>query len=206
MIATEKALQPVVAALKFTSADLLVMPDDGKRYEVIEGELFMSRAAGYEHQYTCGRLFRFLDDWNDRAQLGVALESPGLVLGEDEDVIPDVVWMSHERFRESVDLAGHFTRAPELVIEVLSFGKHNILRDRQVKRKLYSRRGVQEYWIVDWYVRQLEIYRRNETHLELSATLFPNDQLTSPLLPGFACTVKALFFSFPETAQSLPTA
>ena len=47
---------------KFTSADLAVLPEDGKRYEIIEGELYVSRQPGYEHQYTCSRLIRFLDE------------------------------------------------------------------------------------------------------------------------------------------------
>ena len=52
---------------KFTSADLAVLPEDGKRYEIIEGELYLSRQPGYEHQYTCTRLARFLAEWTRRA-------------------------------------------------------------------------------------------------------------------------------------------
>ena len=70
---------------KFTSADLDLMPDDGKRYEIIEGELYVSRAPGYEHQYTCLRISRFLDEWNDRTGLGVALPGPGVIFAEEDD-------------------------------------------------------------------------------------------------------------------------
>jgi Uma2 family endonuclease len=86
---------------KFTSADLELMPDNGKRYEVIEGELYVSRSPGYEHQYTCGRLFRFLDEWNDESMPGIVLCAPGLVLAEDDDVIPDVIWISKEKFERA---------------------------------------------------------------------------------------------------------
>jgi Uma2 family endonuclease len=179
---------------KFTSADLELMPDDGKRYEVIEGELYVSRSPGYEHQYTCGRLFRFLDEWNDESRLGIVLCAPGLVLAEDDDVIPDVIWISKEKFERARDAAGHFVIAPELVIEVLSPGKPNEERDRKTKLKLYSRRGVQEYWIVNWMTQQIEVYRRESGRLKQTETLLNQDTIESPLLEGFSCPVKSLFF------------
>ncbi|MGH9768284.1 MAG: Uma2 family endonuclease [Blastocatellia bacterium] len=192
MIAAEK-----IVAEKFTSADLALMPDDGKRREIIEGDLYVSRAPGFEHQYTCGRLFRFLDEWNDQSGLGVVVAAPGLVFAEDDDVIPDVIWISLERFGSSRDEAGHFVVAPELVIEVLSPGKPNKERDRQAKLKLYSRRGVQEYWIVDWMAQQLEVYRRERGRLKQAVTLLLGDSIESPLLPGFSCPVRSLFFLLP---------
>jgi Uma2 family endonuclease len=182
------------AAEKFTSADLALMPDDGKRREIIEGELYVSRAPGYEHQYTCGRLFRFLDEWNDQSRPGVVLVAPGLVFADDDDVIPDVIWISRERFERGRDAAGHFVIAPEIVIEVLSPGKPNEERDRRAKLKLYSRRGVQEYWIVNWMTQQVEIYRREGGRLKQTETLLLEDSIESPLLPGFSCPVRSLFF------------
>ena len=185
-------------AEKFTSADLALMPDDGKRYEIIEGELYVSRQPGFEHQYTCGQLFRFLEEWNDRGNVGVALIAPGLIFAEDDDVAPDVVWVSRERLAKVVDTAGHLHAAPELVIEVLSPGKANEDRDRQAKLKLYSRRGVQEYWIVNWMQQVVEVHRREQGALKLAATLYAQDTLESPLLPGFSCQVAKLFFSPPN--------
>ena len=60
---------------KFTSADLLLMPDDGKRYEVIQGELHVAKQPSYQHQFACGRVFRFLDEWNDRSGSGSMAET-----------------------------------------------------------------------------------------------------------------------------------
>src|SRR2546423_7832902 len=105
------------ATEKFTSADLALMPDDGKRYEIIEGELYVSRQPGFEHQYTCGQLFRFLQEWNEENGTGVAIIAPGVIFADDEDVAPDVVWVSRERLADAVDKAGHLREAPELVIE-----------------------------------------------------------------------------------------
>lgn len=180
---------------KFTSADLLLLPEDNKRYEIIEGELYVSRSPSFEHQYTCNRLGRFLDQWNDLEDTGIVMTAPGLVFGDEDDVVPDVVWISRERLSKSVDEAGHLRATPELVIEVISPGKANEDRDRKSKLRLYSRRGAQEYWIVDWIRQQVEVYRRKRNRLTLVATLLAADQLVSPLLPGFSCAVARLFFS-----------
>jgi Uma2 family endonuclease len=182
---------------KFTSADLARMPDDGKRYEIIEGELYVSKQPGFEHQYSCSRLTRFLDVWNDGEQAGAVLGAPGLVFADDDDVAPDVVWVSREHLQGMLDKAGHLTKAPELVVEVLSPGKANERRDRQAKLGLYSRRGVLEYWIVDWMQRLVEVYRRERGALKLTATLYADDVLESPRLPGFSCQVAKLFFTRP---------
>jgi len=181
--------------VKYTSADLALMPDDGNRYEIIEGELYVSRQPRTEHQYTCGRLGHFLEDWSDQSGLGLVLPAPGLVFAEDDDVVPDVTWISREQYAQSVDAGGHLRLAPELVIEVLSPGKANEKRDRHAKLKLYSRRGVQEYWIVSWIGQFVEVYRRADTELKLAATLNAQDDLESPLLPGFSCQISKLFLS-----------
>jgi Uma2 family endonuclease len=183
----------MVTSVKFTSADLESMPDDGKRYEIIEGELYVSRQPSFEHQYTCARLCHFLDAWNDTSGSGVVLTAPGLIFAEDDDVAPDVVWITRERLVSTVDKAGHLHSAPELVIEVLSPGASNEFRDRQAKLKLYSRRGVHEYWILDPMLRQIEIYRRKRARLILDTTLYSDDILESPLLPGFSLAVRKLF-------------
>lgn len=182
-------------ARKFTSADLLLMPDDGKRYEVIEGELYVSRQPSFDHQYACTQLARFLSDWDEKDTRGVTLYAPGVILADDDDVAPDVVWISRERLAGTLDKAGHLHTAPELVVEVLSPGKANEERDRRAKLKLYSRRGVTEYWIVDWMRRVVEVYRRERDALVLAATLHATDALESPLLPGFSCLVSKLFFA-----------
>lgn len=65
-------------AEKFTSADLALMPEDGKRYEIIEGERYVSRQPSFEHQYACGQLFRFLEDWNELSGFGCSYPGSGL--------------------------------------------------------------------------------------------------------------------------------
>lgn len=180
---------------RFTSTDLDLMPDDGKRYEVIDGELYVSKQPGWHHQYVCVRLCRFLDEWNDASGLGVVNLAPGLIFAEDDDVAPDLVWISRERLARVLGDDAKLHAAPEVVVEVLSPGIANERRDRDAKLKLYGRRGVQEYWIVDWVRQQVEVYRRTQATVALAATLYAQDTLTSPLLPGFSCRVAALLFS-----------
>lgn len=99
----------------------------------------------------------------------------------------------YERLEHLLDDAGHLTAAPELVVEVLSPGDKNEKRDRETKLKLYSVQGVQEYWIFAYKERKVEVYRREKAILKLAATLFSQDELTSPMLPGFNCLIGKLF-------------
>ena len=116
-----------------------------------------------------------------------------MIFTPTDAVIPDVVWASQARLDRGIDEAGHFTIAPELIVEILSSGAQNEQRDKSVKLKLYSKYGVQEYWIVNWQLQTLEIYRRTEAQLQLVATLLAGDTLTSPILPGFIVEIDRLF-------------
>lgn len=181
-------------AFRFTSKDLDAMPRiEGVRYEIIDGELYVSNAPHWHHQYAADEILIALRTSREVSATGVTVTAPGLVFAEDQDVIPDLIWISNERLARGQDAAGHFTIAPELIVEVLSTGWSNEHRDRDVKLSLYSRQGVDEYWIVDWRARQIEVYRRVEGDLRLVATVAGEDTLTTPLLPRFACLVSSLW-------------
>ena len=179
--------------VRWTTADIALFPGDGKRYEVIDGELIVTRALRWSHQEAAGRIFAALDAWCQNTGSGRAAMGPGIIFTDEDNVIPDVVWASHERLSLLMNKAEHLTGAPELIVEVLSPGEQNIQRDRQLKLKLYSQQGVQEYWIVDKDLRQIQIYRRDNAVLTLVATLQDKDALTSPLLPNFACSLSRIF-------------
>ena len=183
--------------LRWTTADLELMPDDGKRYEIVDGELYVSTQPHWHHQVVCSELTYCLQQWSRQTNAGIATQAPGLIFGENDAVAPDVVWISHDRLQTALALDGKLYAAPELVVEVLSPGSTNERRDREAKLKLYSRRGVLEYWIVDWRQRQVEVYRRQELALRLVATLYEQDELQSPMLPGFACDLRRLFPAAP---------
>ena len=182
-----------MAIYRWTARDLEVLPDDGKLYEIVDGELYVSRQPHLYHQVVSGQLVSLLNQWSEQAQSGLAIFTPGVIFADDDDVVPDVVWISHARLAKALQPDGKLHSAPELVIEVLSPGSNNERRDREAKLKLYSRRGVLEYWIVSWQERRIEVYRREETILKLAGTLYDDDILQSPHLSGFSCQVRKVF-------------
>ena len=179
--------------MRFTSRDLESMPDDGKRYEIVDGELIVSKQPHYYHQRVCSNLCFVLESWIRGTGSGQVSIAPGLIFADDDDVAPDIVWLSTTRLGAVLSEDGKLHAAPELVVEVLSPGETNHRRDREAKLKLYSRRGVDEYWIVDWQLGRMEIYRRERTQLELAATLQEGDEILSPLLPGFRAPLESIF-------------
>jgi Uma2 family endonuclease len=178
---------------RWKSTDLELLPDNGNRYEIIDGELIVTRAPHWNHQKAIARLIQSLEIWSSQSNLGEVVTAPGLVFSDDDNVIPDLVWISNDRLARILDESGHLVGAPELAIEVLSAGSDNERCDREVKRKLYAVRGVQEYWIVEWQKQQIEIFRRDSNGLPLIATLFDRDVLSSPLLPNFEQSVADVF-------------
>lgn len=180
--------------VRWTVSDLAIFEGDrANRYEIIDGELLVTRAPAWKHQAVCTNIGTVLKLWSDQSSLGQSAVNPGIVFSESDSVIPDVVWASNERLERLLDEAGHLTAAPELVVEVLSPGKTNERRDREAKLKLYSVRGVLEYWIVNFKEQTVEVYRRENAVLTLVATLYRQDQLTSPVLPGFSYLVSKFF-------------
>ncbi|MBI3971465.1 MAG: Uma2 family endonuclease [Chloroflexi bacterium] len=184
--------------LRWTTTDLELFPDplDDTRYEIIDGELYVSKQPRVEHQYTCNEVAGELRAWSRVTGDGVTLPAPGLIFADDDNVAPDVIWASTERIGRILGPDRKLHGAPELVVEVLSPGDANVRRDREAKLLLYSRRRVDEYWIVDPLARLVDVYRREsqEGMLHHVATLGPEDTLQSPLLPGFSVRVDQLFF------------
>ena len=189
----------VASTLRWTTADLEALPEDnGKRYEIIDGELYVSTTPHWNHQQTCVAIVLRLERWCRESGAGKTNLGPGLIFTEDNAVAPDIVWVSSERLSATLGADGKLHAAPELVIEVLSPGRKNERRDREAKLKLYSRRGVDEYWIVNWQLREIEIYRRTNVDFELVSRLTGADMLESPLLPGFSRSVASLFEHLPQ--------
>ena len=185
---------PASTEERWTTSDLEGFAlEEGKRYEIVEGELHVSTQPHWVHQVICSRLITELNQWSDAGSGGMAVAAPGIIFDVENAVAPDVVWVSRERMPLIVGDDGKLHDAPELVVEVLSPGAHNTRRDREAKLRLYSIRGVREYWIVDWQARSLQIYRREDAALRPAATLFAEDELASPLLPGFAIRLARLF-------------
>lgn len=185
----------VANSIRWTTRDLTAIVGHGgwKRYEIIDGKLLATRAPHFGHQKASSNINFELEKWSRDTGLGSPVQVPGVVFTPEDAVIPDVVWVSQNTLENGIDESGHFVIAPELMVEVLSQGEINEMRDKEVKLKLYSIHGIQEYWIVSWRLRKMEIYRRKENKLQLDSTLFEEDTLSSPLLPGFSVSVSSIF-------------
>ncbi len=148
-------IQPEPEETRLTYEDYLELPNDGKRYEIIEGELYVAPAPGADiHQTVLARLYARLFNHVDAHDLGTVLPAPVDVVLSDYDVVqPDIVFVSRERLGiVRREIAG----PPDLAVEIISPGSTRL--DRTVKRKLYAARGVRHYWLVDPRARRLEEY------------------------------------------------
>jgi Uma2 family endonuclease len=175
-----------------TVSDLESLPEDGNRYEVIDGDLYVSTSPSYFHQVSLARLQYRMTHYLEENPIGEVVAGLGVMFDEFNGVIPDLVYFSNERKKSIGGL--RLTGAPEIVVEVLSPGDKNEQRDRKVKRRLYSDHGVSEYWILDPDAKTVEVFRAVKTGgLRTRLTLRPGDILTTNLLPGFSCPIEDLF-------------
>ncbi len=175
-----------------TVADLDACPDDNNRYELIEGELFVSRAPGLPHQLIVQNLQIAIVDYLRSNPIGIVVPGAGAVFSDYDAVIPDLAFVRNERW-DQVVTGEKFTGALDLVIEVISPGAENRRRDLLVKRQLYGKYGVSEYWVVDSENRLVEIYRAQNDRLESVATLSDEKEITTLLLPEFRLKVRSIF-------------
>jgi Uma2 family endonuclease len=180
-------VQPLV-----TVDDLEYMPEDGNQYEVIEGELFVSKSPSIDHQDVCAELTGKLRTYLSGNRIGHAWPGIGVVFSQISGVIPDIVYVSNDRLAE-IASGDRVEGAPDLVIEIISPGIPNAQRDRVVKKQLYEKYGVKEYWLVDLISRTVEVYVLRDSVLQLAAAYSGQDLLVSSLLPGFSCKVEEVF-------------
>jgi Uma2 family endonuclease len=181
-----------LATRKLTYDDYLRLPDDGRRYELIDGVLYVTPAPGTRHQSTVANLLRLLGVFIHERGLGRLWTAPLDVLFGPSDVVqPDLVFVSTKR-REIVTEAG-VRGAPDLVVEVLSPSTRR--RDEEIKLHQYEREGVREYWLLDPATGAVKVFGRQEDRLVLSVefSAAAGDLLTSPLFPGLELDVAALF-------------
>ncbi len=176
-----------------TIADWDAMPyGDGNRYEIIEGELFVSCAPGLTHQMVSDNLLVEIRSFLKTNPIGKVVSTPGLILSNTSGVIPDLVYFSHEQ-RESIVIDDRLHGPPALVAEILSPGSTNTKRDRIAKLQLYAKHNVTEYWIIDPLAMTLEKYVNQNSSLILEEILRHEDTLTTAALPGFSCPMSKIF-------------
>jgi Uma2 family endonuclease len=180
-----KAVDPRV-----TFAELQEWPDDGRRYELYDGEVIVVPSPFPRHQRVASNIEEMLREY-ERAAGGLIFRAPlDIVLSEHNVVQPDVVFFRKER-RHVVDMMAATRAAPDLAVEVLS--RSTEARDRGRKMQLLARFGVPEYWIVDPVKNTLELYVLRGTAYELVASGDERSAITSPTLPHLTFPAARVF-------------
>ena len=179
--------------VKLTYDDFLRFPDDGKRHELIDGEHYVTPSPNTRHQRISGRLYLLIGNWLEAHPVGQLFYAPFDVVFSNFDVVePDLLYMSNARASEILTVK-HVSGVPELVIEIGSPGTRK--RDETLKRRLYERTGVTEYWVVDPDLDAIRVYRRStegfDRPFELSAEA--GDVLSTPLLAGLEIPLARVF-------------
>ncbi len=186
--------------IRYTVDDLDFMPEDDNRYELIEGDLFVSRAPHLDHQLLITHLMLELGLYLREHPIGVIVTTPGIIFDDKNAVIPDLVFATHETIAKNVagkdeKFDGKFIAAPELVIEIISMGKRDIERDRVHKRKLYGDFGVKEYWVVEGFFNTIEVYRLEGAEQQLIKRFDLHESIETPLLSDFSLKLADIFRS-----------
>jgi len=176
--------------VKFTYDDYRQLPDDGKRYEIIDGELYMATSPTPNHQTIVNNFSFALTAYLRAHPIGKIFPAPLEVYFTKTNLAqPDIMFISNERL--DIIKPTQIKGAPDLVIEVLSPGTEK--RDRTDKLKMYARFGVREYWMAKEKTAIVEIFRLQEGKLVLGARLEKTDVLTSPLFPGLEIPLTEIF-------------
>ena len=171
----------------WTYDDLLSTPNDGLRYEIIGGELFVSPSPATKHQRLSGRFFALLLDL-EKAGLGVVFAAPTDVKFSDQDtVVPDLLFIRTEH--QHIIGPNYITGPPDLIIEILS--PSNSAVDRERKLALYAAAGVPEYWMLDPETESVVPLTLVEDHYELIPVT--GGIVRSVVLPEFVVELAALF-------------
>jgi Uma2 family endonuclease len=170
--------------VKLTYDDLLLFPDDGLRHELIDGEHYVTPSPNLRHQEISGRFYLLIGSWLQEHPLGRLFYAPLDCKFSTFDVVePDLLYVCNARAPELLS-GRHVMGAPDLVVEIASPGTRR--RDETIKRQLYDRSEVQEYWVVDPDANVIRVYVRRDgrfaTPLELSREA--GDVLTTELFPG----------------------
>jgi Uma2 family endonuclease len=177
---------------EWTYEDYKRLPDDGRRYEIIEGVLYVIAAPNFDHQYTVGEIFAALRTYVRERQLGIVISAPFEIHLPDiaQPVQPDVLFIAAERAPRPG--AEGFTGAPDLIVEVLS--QSTARTDRLVKFGAYERAGVREYWLVDPRTHSVEVYSLSEeSTYEMAGQYTPGETVASTVLGDLALPVNDLF-------------
>lgn len=177
------------STIKYTFQDYVTLPENGKRYEIMEGELFMTPAPQVYHQIVLSNLEQTLRNIIQANKLGIVLIAPTDVVFSEENVVqPDILFISSNR--RSIVSVDNIKGAPDLIVEVLSKRTQSI--DRKQKRQLYEKFGVREYWMVDPDGKNIELLVLEHDRYRSFGPIFQGS-VQSYLLPDLVVKIEDVF-------------
>lgn len=185
-------MQSAPSPVKLSYGDLVRLPDDGKRHELIDGVHIVTPSPSTAHQRVAGNLFFLIRLHLESHPIGTVFMAPLDVVFSEFDVVePDLLFVSHAR--AGILTETHVHGSPDLVVEVTS--PRTARRDEGIKLALYDRFEIEESWVIDPASERFRVYRRRDGRLarfdELSAPAC--GVLTTPLLPGMRLPVARVF-------------
>ncbi|MBI2158578.1 MAG: Uma2 family endonuclease [Candidatus Rokubacteria bacterium] len=173
-----------------TYEDYCALPDDGRRYEIIEGELAVTPSPRRAHQRFSGNLFTILHAHAREHNLGEVYVAPFDVILEDTSiVVPDLLFVSRDRL--GIVSERGVEGAPDLIVEVLSSGTAR--RDRVEKAQLYARHGVPHYWLADPDGRSIETFELTAGRYHRTGDLVGETNFSPSLFPGLTIPLRSLW-------------
>jgi len=186
-------MKAAAPGVKLTYDDFLLFPDDGQRHELIDGEHYVTPSPASVHQRIVGNIYFRMRRFLEGSPVGEAFLAPfDVVFGTHDVVEPDLLYIAAAR-RRDILTAQHVRGVPDLVIEVGSPGTRK--RDETIKRRLYERTGVQEYWVVDPELEVVRVYRLDGgtygRPIELAREA--GDVLKSGVIEGFELPLTDVF-------------
>ncbi len=174
-----------------TYDDYLTLPEDGKRYEVIGGEVFMIAAPIINHQQISQNIESRLDRYLEEHNIGKYFHAQvDVVLSMTDVVQPDIFYISNER--SHIIAENNIVAAPDLVAEIIS--ESTKVRDQTTKKALYEKYGVKEYWIVYPDKEKIEQFLLENKKLILNKTFQKTEELFSKVIDGFTLPADQVFY------------
>jgi len=181
---------PAVRAPKLTKDDYRKLPDNGPRFQLIEGELYMSPAPNRYHQVISRNIEYLLLKYLEKNPIGELYHAPFDVYLSDNDVFqPDIVFVRKKNFDVLTDAGIEGT--PDVVVEILS--PSNAYLDRQAKLRVYARTGVTELWLVDPETRSIQVFLLQKDATKPASVYGEGDHFSSPHFPGLSISGAEIF-------------